>query len=137
MNLTQNFTLEELIASENAKRRNINNTPDQEQIKNLKRLCREILQPIRDRLQRPLIITSGFRSPELNKVVGGAKTSQHQDGEAADIVCYDNIRLWEIILDMLNKEEISVGQLIDEKDLRWIHISLPTKKIKNQILKIK
>ena len=137
MNLTQNFTLEELIASENAKRRNINNTPDPEQIKNLKRLCREILQPIRDRLQRPLIITSGFRSPELNKVVGGAKTSQHQDGEAADIVCYDNIRLWEIILDMLNKEEISVGQLIDEKDLRWIHISLPTKKIKNQILKIK
>lgn len=136
MFLSSNFTLEELITSSTAQKFRINNVPDEFHIVNLSRLCREILQPIRNRLAQPLIVTSGFRCEALNRIIGGSKTSQHLKGEAADIVCDNNKKLWNIILNMITEEEITVGQLIDEKNLRWIHISLPDSKHKNQIIKI-
>lgn len=134
MKLTENFTLDELIASATARVKGIDNTPDPKQIETLKRLCEEILQPIRSKLGKPIRVTSGYRSPELNKAVRGSKTSQHLSGEAADIVCGDNCKLWNLICDMILKQEIRVGQLIDEKNLHWIHISLPDSNHLNQIL---
>lgn len=86
MNLTKNFTLEELIVSQYASRNGINNTPNEEQVENLKQLCINILQPLRDALGIPLHIDSGFRNFEVNNAVGGAKTSQHTKGQAADVV---------------------------------------------------
>ena len=71
MKLSENFTLEELVASSTAKERDIPNVPDVEQIVNLCKLCIMVLQPIRDKLKISIRVKSGFRSEALNKIVGG------------------------------------------------------------------
>lgn len=136
MKLTQNFTLEELIKSDTGSRLHIDNTPNSDIIKNLKSLSETILQPIRDSYGKPIIVTSGYRCPKLNKAVGGSSTSQHLKGEAADLISDDNKALFLIIKTMIGKGQIKVGQLIDEKNLSWIHVSLPTLNKNNQILKL-
>ena len=118
MNLTENFTLAELTASSVSRLKGIENIPDERSLYNLKRLCVEVLQPVRNRFSRPITVTSGYRSKELNKAVGGSETSQHKNGEAADIISEDNAALWHTIVGMIRAGEIKVGQLIDEKDLR-------------------
>ena len=90
MILSKNFTYEELTHSNVAERRGITNRPQTKEeekkvIENLRNLCLEVLQPLRDYLGSPLIINSGYRCPELNDAVGGVKNSQHLRGEAADI----------------------------------------------------
>jgi uncharacterized protein YcbK (DUF882 family) len=142
MNITKNFTLEELTKSATADRLKINNEPAEQELNNLLVLCRNILQPIRDAYGKPIIISSGYRCAKLNKAVGGSKTSQHVKGEAADIhttsdTKASNKALFELILDMVQKDKITVGQLINEYDYNWIHVSLPTKEHKNQIFNIK
>lgn len=140
---TDNFTYEELIKSPTANRLKIRNIPNAQQYKQLRRLAIEVLQPIRDKYGLPLIVTSGFRCEKLNKAVGGAKTSQHCKGEAADIhtvsdTIEDNKKLFDLIFDMIKNGEIKVGQLIDEYDYNWVHVSLPrVGKVNNQILHIK
>lgn len=134
MKLSENFTLEEMIASSRARVLRIDNIPNEIQIENLKRLCESVLQPIRERIGSPIKVTSGFRCPVLNKSVGGSPTSQHITGEAADIVANDNKKLWQLIMGMIKAREIEVGQLINERNLSWIHISLPTSRLQNQIL---
>ena len=84
MRLTRNFLLREFTASRTAKRLGIDNAPSDRQIDNLRRLCFSLLQPIRDRYDSPVIITSGYRCPELNEAVGGVADSFHTTGEAAD-----------------------------------------------------
>ena len=83
--LSKHFSLNELIASETARRMNIDNEPGQEEYENLLFLTHHILQPIRDALQRPVIITSGLRLPLLNRLLGGDPESYHIPGLAADI----------------------------------------------------
>jgi len=88
MKLSEHFTLEEFTNSDTAKRYRINNTPSLEQIENIKWLCQMVLEPLRDHFKRPIRITSGYRSPELNKKIGGAEKSHHTAWElfsAADI----------------------------------------------------
>lgn len=86
MKLSKNFTLEEFIRSSTAERMGIDNVPkDEEVIENLRNLCLEILQPLRDYAGAPVHINSGYRCKELNVAVGGVKNSQHCRGEAADI----------------------------------------------------
>lgn len=133
MNITENFAYDELIHSSTALKKKIDNTPSDEEKENLIRLTKEILQPIRTKYGKPITITSGFRCEKLNKAVGGVKTSQHLKGEAADIICENNKELWNVIVEMVKNNEITVGQLINEKKLSWIHISLPTKNHKNKI----
>jgi len=77
MKLSTNFTLEELTISQTALRNGIDNTPNKEEIENLKRLCINILQPLRDDFELPLVVSSGFRSKELSSLVGSKITSQH------------------------------------------------------------
>ena len=90
--LTNNFSLEEMIQSQTALRNNLDNTPNESQIENLKGLCENILQPLRDYYQSPIKVTSGFRSEKLATLIGSKPTSQHCKGEAADfeIPGYDN-----------------------------------------------
>lgn len=137
MQLTKNFTLEELVHSDTANAKGIDNTPTQEIIDNLKELAENVLQPIRDKWGKPLIVNSGYRCKELNKAVGGVSTSQHLIGQAADIEAGtndDNKELFYMISDMIENKELIVDQLLDEARYSWIHVSYNKDKNRNQIL---
>ena len=125
MNLSRNFTLSELIKSDTAIRRGINNNPNAEQIEKLKALCENILQPVRDHFGR-VKVTSGFRSVELCEAIGSSARSQHAKAEAADfeVIGTDNAELFDWI-----KNNLSPDQLIlefytpGEPNSGWIHCS--------------
>ena len=138
---TKNFSYDELIASSTAKRLGLDNTPTPEEKERLRQLAEDILQPIRDAWRAPIVVTSGFRSEAVNNAVGGVKNSQHRLGESADIKVGGkerNRKLFNFIYKLINQGKIKVGQLIDEYNYQWIHISLPRKnKENNQILHIK
>lgn len=139
MNLSKNFTLSELTNSSTANYHNVSNTPDRFALENLTKLCNNILQPIRDKWGDSIFVNSGYRSPKVNRLVCGSSSSQHTKGEAADITVGSkegNKKLFDLIVQMIENKEIKVGQLIDEKDYKWIHISLPYRKV-NQILHLK
>ena len=130
MKLTQHFTLEEMIRSATATRRRIKNSPSQTEIDHLRALCEKVLEPIRTAWGQPIIVTSGYRSPLLNKIEGGSKTSEHLGGYAADIRTLsdsseDNKKLLKTIMGMKN---LPFRQLINEHPNAdgspdWIHIS--------------
>ena len=134
--LTDNFTLEELVASATASKLKIDNTPSKDQAAKLCLLAYRILQPLRDKYGKPIRISSGFRCTALNKAVGGVPTSQHLKGEAADINngVAENKKIFKLVKQMIDEGKLEVGQLIDEKGYSWIHISLPDSKHRNQIL---
>ena len=121
--ISKNFTLEELCASETAKKLGINNAPNHEQICNLCALTHHVLQPLRDTMGKAITINSGFRSAELNRKVGGQKNSQHLKGEAADIAI-GTIENGEKMIAILKK--LPFDQLIWERNtsnVYWIHVS--------------
>jgi uncharacterized protein YcbK (DUF882 family) len=137
--LSKNFSLNELTYSSTARANKVDNIPDRWELENLKKLCNEVLQPIRDKYGKSIFINSGYRNPIVNRLVNGSSTSQHMKGEAADITVGSkegNKKLFEMIVEMIENGEIKVGQLIDEKKYSWIHISLPFSKT-NQILHLK
>lgn len=139
MKLSKNFSLNELTHSSTANYHKVDNVPDRWELENLKKLCHDILQPIRDKWGDSIFVTSGYRNPILNRLVGGASNSQHMLGEAADLTSgskSSNKKLFNMILQMIKDGEITVGQLISEKNYSWIHISLPYKKV-NQVLHLK
>ena len=84
--LTKNFSLEELTVSETAARKGIDNTPGAAELRNLKRLA-QALEKLRAALgHKPIVVTSGYRSPALNAAIGGSRTSRHMLGLAADFI---------------------------------------------------
>lgn len=83
--MSEHFTLSEMIRSETATRKGIDNTPPIHLVPKLEFLCKEILEPIRAMARKPIRPNSGYRSPDLNTAVGGSKTSQHCKAEAVDI----------------------------------------------------
>tara|TARA_Y100001972_G_C7560951_1_gene281730 strand:- start:279 stop:755 length:477 start_codon:yes stop_codon:yes gene_type:complete len=125
MNLSRNFTLSELIKSDTAIRKGINNNPNAEQIEKLKLLCENILQPVRDHFGR-VKVTSGFRSEALCLAIGSSANSQHAKAEAADfeVIGVDNTEL----SDWIHKN-LPYDQLIcefytpGEPNSGWIHCS--------------
>ena len=126
------FTIKELCKSSTAIQKRINNSPDSESVNNLEQLVDNILDPLREEFGKPIKVNSGYRSPELNKAVGGAKTSQHVLGLSADITAgsrLENKRLFALIQQM----NLPFDQLIDEKSYSWIHISF-SKNPRKQIL---
>jgi uncharacterized protein YcbK (DUF882 family) len=137
-----NFTVDELCRSKTAQRRGIDNTPTPSIRVNLEKLIANVLQPLRDKYGKPIIVDSGYRCPKLNTAVGGAKISQHLYGQAADIrtvsdTVTDNKRLFDTAKKMIDDKEIIVGQLINEYNYNWVHISIPDERHKNQIIAIK
>ena len=145
MQLSKNFSLAEMVASGTAKRMNIDNTPNEEVLGNLTKLAEEVLQPIRDAWGAPVVVSSAYRCPKLNKVVGGVTNSDHKFGCAADIhtlsdKVVDNKKLFDLIVKMAGDDKISCRQIIDEYGYNWIHVSINNKynsKKKNQIVHIK
>jgi zinc D-Ala-D-Ala carboxypeptidase len=123
MRLSENFSLEELTASETAARKGIDNTPSEEVINNLKRLA-AALQEVRALLNhRAILISSGYRSPELNQAVGGSATSDHCKGLAADFIC-PSYGTPNDIVRAIAASGLSFKQVIREFD-KWVHLSIP------------
>lgn len=120
MRLTRNFSLEQLTHSETAERERIDNTPGPDIIKNL-RLLAKGLEQVQALIGLPLDISSGYRSPALNRRVGGAKTSQHTQGLAADFTCAEFGAPVDIIKAILDSD-IDFDQCILEY-AKWVHIS--------------
>lgn len=116
------FTISELIKSDTAIRKRIWNGASREVENNLIALVGAVLDPLRKRYGKRINITSGYRNPAVNKAVGGASTSQHLRGEAADIDTgskAENRKLAQLIL----SSGLPFDQLIDEKDYAWVHVS--------------
>ena len=117
MNLTPHFTLEELTFTSH---REFDNTPNVVQVNNLQRLA-EFLEQVRSLLDKPIIIDSGFRSPEVNQAVGSTSVSQHLRGCAADFRV-PNMTPAEVVK-TIHGSDLPYDQLILE--LGWTHISIP------------
>ena len=141
MKISDNFGLEEFINSPTAEKYNIDNTPSEEVKNNIITLVKNILQPIRNVWNKPITVNSGYRCQALNNKVKGSKTSQHLTGDAADITtgnATDNKKLFHFIVDMAQQKKVVYGQLIDEYNYKWLHISNPiTGRKPNQDLHIK
>jgi len=123
MQLSQNFSLEELIASDTAARAGINNTPPPAILENLRRLAQG-LELVRHALgDRPLHVNSGYRCPELNAKIGGAKSSAHMSGLAADIVCPQFGTPLDVARAIAD-QHIATDQIIHEYG-QWCHVAFP------------
>lgn len=132
MKLTNNFTLEELVRTS----KKLDNTPPEAVVGALRDLCVNVLQPARNAFPKnAFTINSGFRSPAVNKAVGGAANSDHLYGYAADITLGSkalNKMLFEWI-----KKNCKFTQLINEYDYSWVHVSFNKKNLKCQLVTIK
>lgn len=129
------FKLEELLKSDKALAAQIENLPSWEDVENLRDLAILVLDPIRYAWGQPLVITSGYRSTELNTAVGGVPTSAHMEGCAVDItLCSWSTRkiseLYNLIASMVDDGAIDIDQVIYYRKKRIIHISndLPCRK---------
>ena len=138
MNLSKSFTLNELTKSQEATRLGIDNTPNEEQILNLKLLCENVLQPIRDFYGMPLSVSSGYRSAVLCEAIGSSSKSQHTKGQAADFEIFgvankdladfvvNNLDYDQCILEFWNENEPNSG---------WVHCSFNSSGNRKQFLK--
>jgi len=134
MRLSRNFTLSEIVKSNTAKRLGIDNAPNQEHLNNMQILIRDLIQPMRDALG-PIRISSGYRSPSLNRAIGGSTKSQHCKGQALDLQFWKKGEMCnKEIYDWVIKEGIEFDQMINEFDFAWIHISLKEKNNRKQVL---
>ena len=127
------FTVSELIRSDTAQQKGIDNTPPPAIKVKLTSLINNLLDPIREAWGGPITVNSGYRCPVLNKAVGGASTSQHQKGEAADITV-GSPELNRQLFDLITTGDFDFDQLIDESHYSWIHISFAAGKNRHQIL---
>lgn len=127
MKLTRHFYLSEFTKSQTASRRGISNNPGPREVDNLRALCENVLEPVRTSWRKPVVISSGYRSPALNTAIGGSKTSQHCYGMAADIeiMGVDNCDLTRWIQDHLEYDQL-ILEFHNHKDgpnSGWIHVS--------------
>ena len=134
MKLSKNFALSEITHSNTAKRLGIENEPTETHLQNMQHLVDNLLQPLRDAIG-PIRVSSGYRNPELNRAIGGSRSSQHCKGEALDL------QFWQmgemnnkVIYDWILQSGLEFDQMINEFDFAWVHISLKKKGNRNQVL---
>lgn len=119
--ISKHFSLDEFTISQEAVRLGIDNTPPQRIILNIRELCESMLDPLRDALNAPLIISSGYRCPELNRRINGAPGSAHMHGLAADIV--SPAASARDICALIVKLGLRFDQVIDEFS-SWCHVAI-------------
>ncbi len=139
MRISPNVTLAELTQSQTATRLKIDNTPPPAVVANLKLVCQKVFEPIRTHFGKPIRISSGYRSPILNKKIGGAKNSQHTTGEALDLQGMDGLKNSQIFNYI--KNNLDYDQLIWEygtaTEPAWVHVSFRKTGNRKQILTVK
>jgi hypothetical protein len=137
MKLSENFSLSEMTKSETALRHNLDNTPGDAEIANLKRLAERVLQPVRDHYKTGVKVNSGFRHPNVNAAVGGSKTSDHCQGQAADIeipgVANADLAQW-IVSNLDFTQVILEFYTPGVPDSGWVHVSYVEGNLKKQVL---
>ncbi|MDP4175618.1 MAG: D-Ala-D-Ala carboxypeptidase family metallohydrolase [Bacteroidota bacterium] len=133
--MSEHFSEEELSHSEYAIRHDLWNKPDKESLENLERLAEQVLEPIRKEITRPIYITSGYRTKEINSSVGGSPNSQHMKGQAVDTVCpgVPLLQYYNRIKRMVALNELIVDQVIFEFG-NWVHISYISSHNRNEFL---
>lgn len=136
MNLSPKVSLLTATKSDTAIRLGIDNTPNEVQLENMKRVAEKVIEPILTRYSQAFI-SSFFRSEKLNKKIGGAKNSQHMTGEAVDIDSPNNVANLDIF--KFAKEYLTFDQLIYEAPdasgiPSWVHISLKERDNRGQVL---
>lgn len=120
--ITKNFTMQEMCASMTADLLHIENIPSAKAAENLRVLCKKILQPTRDKLNKPLKINSGYRSTELNKAVGGVKNSYHLTGQAADIFVMGTREGMTLAAVLLQNDLCDLVIIEKHKNRYWVHV---------------
>lgn len=128
MKLSKNLSLSECTKSNTANRLGINNTPDDEWIvENLKGIAEEVFQPIRNAFKCPIYVSSGYRSEELNRAIGGSIRSQHVQGRALDLDAdvfggCTNGEIFQYILNNLTFDQL-IWEFGDQDNPDWVHVS--------------
>jgi len=137
MNLSKNLTLAEVTKSATAERLEIDNSSmDDVVLENLKAIATSVFQPARNALG-PIRVSSGYRSPALNKAIGGAATSQHSKGEALDLqgIRTGNEQIFHYIKDNLVFDQL-IWEFGDDDEPDWVHVSYKRSgKNRNMVLK--
>jgi len=139
MKLSNNLSLSEVLVSQTAKRLGLSNEPTKEHLENLNIIAYKIFQPVRDYFKVPIYVSSGYRSKELNKAIGGAKTSQHMKGEALDLDAdvygvITNSDIFNYIKDNLEFDQL-IWEFGDDKSPNWVHVSFSEGKNRMKVIK--
>lgn len=129
------FTMSELLKSDIAEKYNISNIPDKQSLDNMLTLICECLEPIRLYINKPMIISSGYRSPRLNghPLINGTQNSQHVTGQAVDFTIKGMTP--KVIIELIKESGVEFDQCISEHNL-WVHISYNKGKNRKQVLEI-
>jgi zinc D-Ala-D-Ala carboxypeptidase len=135
VNLSPHFTLAEMTRSETASRKGIRNVPGQAETAALTLLCEKVLEPVRLHYGKPVIVTSGYRSPRLNVAIGGSQSSQHCRGEAADFTVHgeSNLDVCQWMMRNLNYDQL----ILEYPPSGWVHVSYSAHRMRNQELTAK
>lgn len=128
------FSIKEMTKSNTATAEGIDNTPDQTITNNLIKLIEAVLDPLREWYGKPITVNSGYRCEALNKAIGGAKSSQHMLGEAADITVGSKEKNEELFNYI--KDNLEFDQLINESDFSWVHVSYREGRLRKQVLEL-
>ena len=134
MKLSKNFSLAEIEHSNTAKRLGIKNEMSEEHLANMQNLIDNLIQPLRDGIG-PIRISSGYRSPQLNKAIGGSTRSQHSKAEALDLQFWEKGKMNnKVIYDWILDSGLEFDEMINEFDYCWIHISLKKNSNRSEVL---
>lgn len=129
------FTVSEFVRSEAADKKGIDNRLPKDLLPNVQALVNNVLDPLREAYEKPIIITSGYRCDALNKAVGGVPTSEHRLGMAADIVGTPNTKAEnKRLFNLIQSLDLPFNQLIDEKNFSWVHVSYREGDNRKQVL---
>ena len=139
MKLSNNLSLSEVLVSQTAKRLGLLNEPTKEHLENLYVTASKIFQPVRDYFKAPIYVSSGYRSKELNKAIGGSKTSQHMKGEALDLDAdvygvITNSDIFNYIKDNLEFDQL-IWEFGDDNNPNWVHVSFSEGKNRMKVMK--
>ena len=138
MKLSPNLSLAEVTKSATAIKRGIANAPTQEHLQNLKRVAEHVFQPIREHFGKPLAVSSGYRSAQLNELIGGSKRSQHSKGEALDLDAdvyggLTNAAVFNYIKDHLTFDQL-IWEFGTDEEPAWVHVSYKAEGNRGEVL---